>query len=654
MTLEQIDELIISGYSVFFTGKFEEATTICNQAFELCRDTIYRQGLAGCHSLNARLLVNARKRDEAIEELLKSIVLLEEIGNTHYKAHQLYLLAICYFHSEQYSVSRQYSEKALEMFREVGDEYGEADALSILASVCGQTSDYKCALEYGLLSYELQIKNNLLNDAGSRLINISTIYSDQAEHSQAINYLLQAIDLKLKYKEAFDSRKEETGSPIYVYNHYTFIKKPNDRTLSDAYINLGTAYQAIGNYTEASQYLQKALEIKRTLGDNYGEAAALNNIGLIFLEIKDYSTAEWYFLQTIPLLEYINNKQVTATLYYNLGIINISNNKIVEANEYLEKSEQLFGEIEYPIGQLMVIEQRAVIALLEKNYKLVFHYLFTGLTLSNLLSAKIFEVMFLSLKGDAYTETGEYDKAISAYNQSVSIAQNQELYSKEAEVLLKLVALHKQCGNLSEALTCLEQYQLIKEKLSTTESEHNLRNMQILHQVELYKTNEELSKAKIKQLEMELTIKQKESELLNQELALKVQTMVIQMEETSRFKSEILTITKLEEKPSEIKRKIVLKLRNSPILRDSWESYLESFRKVHPYFQEVLESEFKDLTSMEVKICILIRAGLRSEVISQILSLSERTIENHRLRLRKKLGLSDSESLGIFIRQRQR
>ena len=54
---------------------------------------------------------------------------------------------------------------------------------------------------------------------------------------------------------------------------------------------------------------------------------------------------------------------------------------------------------------------------------------------------------------------------------------------------------------------------------------------------------------------------------------------------------------------------------------------------------------------MEVKVCVLIKAGLMTDEIAQILSLSERTIENKRLQIRKKVGLGERGSLRGLLRQ---
>jgi DNA-binding NarL/FixJ family response regulator len=46
------------------------------------------------------------------------------------------------------------------------------------------------------------------------------------------------------------------------------------------------------------------------------------------------------------------------------------------------------------------------------------------------------------------------------------------------------------------------------------------------------------------------------------------------------------------------------------------------------------------LTSREIEICGMIKGGLGSKEISELLNVSRQTIEKHRKNIRKKLGLS--------------
>jgi tetratricopeptide (TPR) repeat protein len=488
-----------------------------------------------------------------------------------------------------------------------------------------------------------------LNDAGSELVNIAVSYIYRDEYAEAIYYLNRAIELKSKYKKQFDSGETSIGTPVYIYNKYVYFKTPNDSSLSDTYLNLGSVYASIGNYTEAGHYFQQGLSIKQVLGETYGEAVALNQIGLMFMDNKDFKSAEWYFEQALPLLEAHGNKQAVATIYCNLGNINITPQTLSKAKAYFERSKELFSEIEYPLGQLMVMEQQTAIALFEKNHQRVFELVSQGLSLSGTLSAKVYEGSFYDMLGDSFAAQDRPPEAIMSYNHSIVTFRDQDADAKEAEVLLKLIAIHKEHGNLADALSCFEYYQQKKDKVLNLENANYLRNIQVQHQLEIYKKNEELAKAKINQLEMQLIIRQKETELLNQELTLRSQLILEQMQEVSKFISNILDITDKMDNPESIIRKVKSKLRHSSIMQESWKSYLEVFAQLHPTFESTLLELYPKLTRMELRLCILLKAGLRTEEISQILSLSSRTIENHRFRMRRKLSLDERTNLSLKI-----
>jgi DNA-binding CsgD family transcriptional regulator len=59
----------------------------------------------------------------------------------------------------------------------------------------------------------------------------------------------------------------------------------------------------------------------------------------------------------------------------------------------------------------------------------------------------------------------------------------------------------------------------------------------------------------------------------------------------------------------------------------------------------VLEEKYPMLTKMEVRICSLVKVRLTTLDISQLLCLSERTVENHRMNIRKKIGLGQRKDL---------
>jgi DNA-binding CsgD family transcriptional regulator len=92
-------------------------------------------------------------------------------------------------------------------------------------------------------------------------------------------------------------------------------------------------------------------------------------------------------------------------------------------------------------------------------------------------------------------------------------------------------------------------------------------------------------------------------------------------------------------------RSIRKKLKELPENVMNWERFEEEFRAVHPEFVRKLKEEYPTLTSTEVKVSCLLRIGMISREIATLLFLSERTVEVHRLNIRKKLGLGGKQSV---------
>lgn len=83
-----------------------------------------------------------------------------------------------------------------------------------------------------------------------------------------------------------------------------------------------------------------------------------------------------------------------------------------------------------------------------------------------------------------------------------------------------------------------------------------------------------------------------------------------------------------------------------------WEEFEYVFVQVHPDFFETLGTRFPDLTPNEKRLSALLRLNLSTKDISNITHQSVHSITVARTRLRKKLGLSNTnENLVTFLCQ---
>ena len=74
-------------------------------------------------------------------------------------------------------------------------------------------------------------------------------------------------------------------------------------------------------------------------------------------------------------------------------------------------------------------------------------------------------------------------------------------------------------------------------------------------------------------------------------------------------------------------------------------SFEIDFAKTYPDFIRNISEVANDLTSKEIKICMLLRMNFDSDYVLNYLNISKSTFLNARSSIRKKLGLKREESL---------
>ena len=81
-----------------------------------------------------------------------------------------------------------------------------------------------------------------------------------------------------------------------------------------------------------------------------------------------------------------------------------------------------------------------------------------------------------------------------------------------------------------------------------------------------------------------------------------------------------------------------------------WLEFEKRFVVLNPSFSsKLLEKSLNKLTITEIKICSLIKTGLNTQEVANVLFLSKRTVENHRYHIQKKLDLVDLKLEAFLI-----
>jgi DNA-binding CsgD family transcriptional regulator len=137
---------------------------------------------------------------------------------------------------------------------------------------------------------------------------------------------------------------------------------------------------------------------------------------------------------------------------------------------------------------------------------------------------------------------------------------------------------------------------------------------------------------------LEVQLDRQRSELAAQAMHLAKQTEML-----GDFRNDLRAIMRDGGDPLLTVKQIKEKLKELPCEAIDWTKFDAEFRQTYPEFQSKLLQRYPELTGMEMKICALLKLKLTSADIAKLLCLSERSVEGHRLRIRKKMGLAQGE-----------
>ena len=148
----------------------------------------------------------------------------------------------------------------------------------------------------------------------------------------------------------------------------------------------------------------------------------------------------------------------------------------------------------------------------------------------------------------------------------------------------------------------------------------------------------EIIRLKNEQLKAEYNSKSKE-------LAASTMGIIKKNELLSRVKDQLMANFEETEKVLPIINTIDKSLKQN----DDWELFKEAFNNADQKFLKKLKKVHPNLSPNDIKLCAYLRLNLSSKEIAPLLSISARSVEIKRYRLRKKMGLVPDDNLVKYI-----
>lgn len=224
-------------------------------------------------------------------------------------------------------------ERALSLRQELNDQKGVASLYNNLGNLQEEKGDYLGALENLQQSFAIRQQLKDTQRMARVLYNISYVHERMGNYPEALDYVLRHLELLKGTEDAYS-----------LFNAYTL---------------LGNINVELEIYNEALNYYQQALTIAEDIGDDYELAIAYNNLGNMLDDLaeqdykdKNYSAARPRFSQALDYLQRAlsiyektddqegagNTNNNLGVVYKNLGSYFLELEQQDSANIYLNRS----------------------------------------------------------------------------------------------------------------------------------------------------------------------------------------------------------------------------------------------------------------------------------------------------------------------------
>ncbi|MDP4220081.1 MAG: LuxR C-terminal-related transcriptional regulator [Bacteroidota bacterium] len=435
-----------------------------------------------------------------------------------------------------------------------------------------------------------------------------------------------------KLKEAYSLALETTARAEKVNASYNVC-----------YCNyvLGSVSQRYSSDDDALRYFHHSLTQAQQNGYHSIEGKILFKLSELFLTRQKLTQAEKYAHQYLTVQKKSN--RLASILKAQIRLVTI----LVEAKKNKEAEEYIRNISEHE--NLLHEDEKGSLALCKG--KLFMHQMRYSEAEEAITSAiGVFESsqgapLLLNAWGIAcemYIERGDVERAVTAAKQALKLLRRGRYDYLEEHTYRMMYETSKLANDAPNALKYLELYNehFVKQREQLLET--RIQFIELQEECEMKKMEITQERQRSDELRIELEYKERE-------LTEKTRHLIMQTESLTQFRDDLRAIIRRSPANDPLIRDIKERLKSATEVKTKWEEFEEQFQAVHPFFQSRLKEKFPTLTGTENKVCTMLRLGLTTTDIAKLLYVTDRNIENHRYRIRKKLLLNSERSLHEYL-----
>lgn len=451
--------------------------------------------------------------------------------------------------------------------------------------------------------------------------------------AEALNMLGLVYGGMGRYRQCVESLRESLDI-------YRDVDPPRARTVLN---NLAPAYSNLGDYASGLECLYQCLPLYKEAGESI--VAVELHIGSIHANMQNWEEARVHTQRALDIAREEGNVRGQGSALKNLATIHAELGDPEGALHLAAASLDIGRKTEH--ASLVVLSMQAIAAchFMCRRIEESLHWHVETLKMAHELGQTVAIAVEQLNIATIYANLGESDKAIELASQAATAAEEISYPELERNAHRLLSEIFESRNDVVHAFEHFRKTTALNEELLGKEMQNSINQIQMRAEMEQAARDREIFRLKSERLEMEMQHKTKELTSLAMQLVQKNEML-------DELKKQIGNIARSGKGVSENSKDLAPIIRQIEASRNSeseWELFEQQFRALHPEFIDDMARNHPALSPTELRVCALMKINLSSKEIANILCCSVRTVEDHRYRIRTKLGLPKGENLGVWL-----
>jgi tetratricopeptide (TPR) repeat protein/transcriptional regulator with XRE-family HTH domain len=220
---------------------------------------------------------------------------------------------------------------------------------------------------------------------------------------------------------------------------------------------LGILQRVTADYPAAAASHRQALELYRGLGDRLGQASALDNLGRVERETGDYPAAAASHRQALALYRDLDHQAGQALAMTNLGNVQARTGDYPAAAASHRQALAIFRDIGHQLGQALATGNLGTLQFRTGDYLAAAASLTQALAMYRDLGDRLGQASALSNLGEVQARTGDYPTAVASQQQALGMFRDLGDRRGQATTTGNLGALQLRTGDYAAAAVSLTQ-----------------------------------------------------------------------------------------------------------------------------------------------------------------------------------------------------